>query len=53
MHNHSTYERNKLVLILLLLMLPLLGTTAGRTAEAAGLRLIYSNDNLGELAGCG
>jgi hypothetical protein len=45
--------KNRLIHLLALLALPMLMTFAGRTVEAAGLRLIYSNDNLGELAGCG
>jgi len=44
--------RNKRPLLLLLL-LPLLALFAGSGVEAAGFRLIYSNDNLGELDGCG
>ena len=36
-----------------LLMLPILVLLAGATANAAGFRLIYANDNLGELDGCG
>ena len=45
--------KNKLILLLALLILPILMFGAGRTAEATGLRLIYANDNLGELDGCG
>ena len=45
--------KSKLVLLLTLLALVCLAPFAGKTAEAAGLRLIYSNDNLGELDGCG
>jgi len=36
-----------------LLMLPILVLLAGTTANAAAFRLIYANDNLGELDGCG
>jgi len=45
--------KNRLIHLLALLALPILATFAGRTVEAAAFRLIYSNDNLGELAGCG
>ena len=45
--------KNKLAPLLLLLALAILATFAGKTANAAGLRLIYANDNLGELDGCG
>jgi len=38
---------------LLLLLFPLLALLAWTEVEAAGFRLIYSNDNLGELDGCG
>ncbi|MDR2548887.1 MAG: hypothetical protein LBD10_01580 [Desulfobulbus sp.] len=37
----------------LLLLLPLLALLAATGAEAATFRLIYGNDNLGELDGCG
>ena len=36
-----------------LLILPILLLLAGATANAAGFRIIYTNDNLGELDGCG
>jgi hypothetical protein len=36
-----------------LLILPILLLLAAATANAAGFRLIYANDNLGELDGCG
>jgi len=36
-----------------LLLLPLLALLAAVNAEAASFRLIYGNDNLGELDGCG
>ena len=45
--------KNKRVQLLLLLALTILVTFAGKTADAARLRLIYANDNLGELDGCG
>ena len=50
---NNTRGKNKLVQLLAFLILPLLITCAAKTIEAAGLRLIYSNDNLGELDGCG
>ena len=37
----------------LLLLLPLLALLAAPCASAATFRLIYGNDNLGELDGCG
>jgi len=43
--------RNKLNALFLLL--PLLVLFARAEVEAAGFRLIYNNDNLGELDGCG
>jgi len=36
-----------------LLLLPLLVLLAAPGAHAANFRLIYGNDNLGELDGCG
>ena len=50
---NNEHRRNKRVLLLLILALAILTTFAGKTADAAGLRLIYANDNLGELDGCG
>jgi len=48
---HTKRTRNKPTpLLLVLLLLALLASTG---AEAAGFRLIYANDNLGELDGCG
>jgi hypothetical protein len=38
---------------LILLALPILATFSAKATEAAALRLIYANDNLGELDGCG
>lgn len=46
-------RKNKLPLLLTLLLLPLLASLGARPATAAALRLIYGNDNLGELDGCG
>ena len=40
-------------ILFVLLILPILVLLAGATANAAGFRLIYANDNLGELDGCG
>ena len=46
--------RNKSLLpLLILLTLPILAAFAATTTAAAGLRLIFANDNLGELDGCG
>lgn len=45
--------KNKQVLLLALLALAILASFAAQTVDAAGLRLIYANDNLGELDGCG
>ena len=51
---NNKHERNKPVqLLMLLLALAILTTLVGTTTEAAGLRLLYANDNLGELDGCG
>ncbi len=52
---NNTHGKNKRVHLLPLLALVILVTLASGTVvtEAAGLRLIYSNDNLGELDGCG
>jgi hypothetical protein len=44
---------NKPRILSVLLMLPILVLLAGATADAAAFRLIYANDNLGELDGCG
>ncbi len=44
---------NRSRLLPFLLMLPILALLAGATANAAGFRIIYTNDNLGELDGCG
>lgn len=48
---HTKPTRNKPTPLLLVLLL--LALLAGTGAEAAGFRLIYANDNLGELDGCG
>jgi len=48
---HTKRTRNKPTPLLLVLLL--LALLAGTGAEAAGFRLIYANDNLGELDGCG
>lgn len=50
MHTKRTRNKSTSLLLLALLSLALL---AGTGAEAAGFRLIYANDNLGELDGCG
>jgi len=39
--------------LILLLTLTLLAVLTARPATAATLRLLYGNDNLGELDGCG
>ncbi|WP_319587975.1 hypothetical protein [uncultured Desulfobulbus sp.] len=44
---------NKPRILSFLLILPILALLVGSTANAAGFRLIYANDNLGELDGCG
>jgi hypothetical protein len=46
-------EKNRPAQLLIVIALVILTTFAGETANAAGLRLIYTNDNLGELDGCG
>lgn len=50
---NNKHKKNKRVQLLTLLALVIMATFAGKTVEAAGLRLIYANDNLGELDGCG
>lgn len=51
--NNRSKINNPLILGLLLL-LPLLGLLLSPLqAEAADLRLLYNNDNMGELDGCG
>jgi hypothetical protein len=50
---NKNHEKNKRVQLLLLLALAILVPFAANTVDAAGLRLIYANDNLGELDGCG
>ena len=51
---NNKHARNKPVqLLMLLLALAILTTLVGTTAEASGLRLLYANDYLGELDGCG
>ena len=49
---NNKHGKNRLQL-LIVIALAILTTFAGETANAAGLRLIYTNDNLGELDGCG
>jgi hypothetical protein len=49
---HRKQPKNKQPLLLLLL-LSLLILLTGIEANGAGFRLIYNNDNLGELDGCG
>lgn len=46
-------RKNKHQQLLILLLLSLLVACAGTTVHATGFRLIYANDNLGELDGCG
>ena len=50
---NNKHRKNKPVQLLLLLALSILTIFSANTADAAGLRLIYANDNLGELDGCG
>lgn len=47
-HPKNSFFHRALLAAFFILM-PILGTSA----HAADLRLIYSNDNLGELDGCG
>ncbi|MGD9947731.1 MAG: hypothetical protein AB7U29_04535 [Desulfobulbus sp.] len=47
--NNNSRKKNRLFLGLLLLSL----IFAPLRVEAAGFRLLYSNDNMGELDGCG
>jgi hypothetical protein len=53
MNRKNATKTNNLKFLLILLTLPLLLLSSFRSADAAGLRLIYANDNLGELDGCG
>jgi len=50
---NNTHPKNKSLPLLTLLALLVLAIFAGTTAQATGLRLLYANDNLGELDGCG
>lgn len=50
---NNKHGKNRLPQLLIVIALAILATFAGKTANAAGLRLIYTNDNLGELDGCG
>jgi hypothetical protein len=50
---NKRHALNRPRLLSLLLILPILVLLAGGRGEATGLRLIYANDNLGELDGCG
>ncbi len=50
---NNKHGKNKRIQLLALLALAILATFATKTVDAAGLRLIYTNDNLGELDGCG
>jgi hypothetical protein len=50
---NNKHGKNNRVQLLILITLAILVTFAVKTADAAGLRLIYANDNLGELDGCG
>jgi hypothetical protein len=49
----NRHGKNKRLSFLFLLALPFLALSIGTTADAATFRLIYANDNLGELDGCG
>ena len=51
MNKKHTPNRPKLLFFFLFLSILTLFTEGA--ADAAGLRLIYTNDNLGELDGCG
>jgi hypothetical protein len=50
---NTKHGPNKKKLLAFLLLVPILALLAGGSANAAGFRLIYANDNLGELDGCG
>ena len=50
---NNRHGKNKRLQLLPLLALLILASLAGTAVHATGLRLIYSNDNLGELDGCG
>jgi hypothetical protein len=50
---NNRHGRNKRFAFLLILTLPLLALSFGTAAKAASFRLLYANDNLGELDGCG
>jgi len=49
---HTIHPRNNLNRLARLFFSLLIILTAGQV-EAGGFRLLYSNDNLGELDGCG
>jgi hypothetical protein len=53
MHNNKKQSTIKQTIFLFFLILPFLTFLTWDQAEAAGFRLIYANDNLGELNGCG
>ncbi len=50
---NNRHGRNKRLSLLFLLALPFLALSIGTVAKAASFRLLYANDNLGELNGCG
>lgn len=50
---NTKHVPNRATLLSFFLIVPILALFAGGSANAAGFRLIYANDNLGELDGCG
>lgn len=50
---NTKHVPNRTKFLAFLLIVPILALFAGGSADAAGFRLIYANDNLGELDGCG
>lgn len=50
---NARHPANKTRILTLLLTASLMVLLVASRAETAGFRLIYTNDNLGELDGCG
>lgn len=50
---NARHPANKARILTLLLTVSIMILLVASRAETAGFRLIYANDNLGELDGCG
>ncbi len=50
---NAKHPTNKARILTLLLTAAIMVALAATRTDAAGFRLVYTNDNLGELDGCG